>query len=66
MGESSTLKPDWALPASATTEATHGNAITPPVTQLLMEPGGKPEESRVRGINRYRGKLLKTRLLFEI
>lgn len=35
----STLKPDWALPASETTEATHGNAITPPVTQLLMEPG---------------------------
>lgn len=35
------FKPDWALPASETTEATHGNAITPPVTQLLMEPGGE-------------------------
>lgn len=35
----STLKPDWALPALATTEATHGNAITPLVTQLLMDQG---------------------------
>jgi len=36
---SSTLKPDWALPASETTEAPHGNAVTPLVTQLLMDQG---------------------------
>lgn len=61
----STLKPDWALPALATTEATHGNAITPLVTQLLMDQG-KAWGELGQGINRYRGKLLKTQLLFKI
>lgn len=59
------LKPYWALPASETREATHGNAITPPVTQLLMEPGGAWREPGQR-INRHRGKLLKTQLLLKV
>lgn len=32
--------PDWPLPASETTKASRHPASPPPVTQLLMEPGG--------------------------
>lgn len=37
--------PDWAFPASAASEATHGNTITPLVTLLLMDQGKAGGES---------------------
>lgn len=58
----STLKPDWALPGQKTT---HGNVRAPLVTQLLMEQG-KARGEPGQGINGYRGKLLKTTLLFGV